>query len=152
EQRADLDVAVRAAVHDGRGPRERVHRSRRRSVPVGARRNRLAAVPADAPGQFAVALAHLGHEPCLGAGARARALCGGAVSTAISRKMASALFTGFCAAAVLLALVPLGFLLFFIVNQGLTALNVGFFTRMPRPVGEAGGGMANSIVGTLIVC
>src|SRR5207245_9320910 len=34
---------------------------------------------------------------------------------------------------------------------GLTALNFAFFTHTPRPVGEPGGGMANAIVGTLIL-
>ncbi len=57
-----------------------------------------------------------------------------------------------CAAlSVLVALVPLVLILFFVVTQGITALNWSFFTQMPRPVGEAGGGMANAIVGSLIV-
>src|SRR5262249_52898749 len=43
------------------------------------------------------------------------------------------------------------FVLFFVVTQGLRALNVDFFMQMPKPVGEAGGGMANAIVGTLLV-
>lgn len=56
-----------------------------------------------------------------------------------------------CAAAVIVALVPLAFILFYVVSQGVTSLNVGFFTQMPRPVGETGGGMANAIAGSLIV-
>ena len=32
--------------------------------------------------------------------------------------------------------------------QGITSLNGGFFTHLPKPVGEKGGGMANAIVGT----
>jgi phosphate transport system permease protein len=52
---------------------------------------------------------------------------------------------------VLVALVPLAFILFFVVKQGVMALNVDFFTRMPVPVGEAGGGIANAIVGTMIL-
>lgn len=67
------------------------------------------------------------------------------------RKLTSWLFVGFCALTVLLALVPLGFILFFVISQGLQALNLNFFVRMPTPVGEAGGGMANAIVGTLII-
>ena len=51
----------------------------------------------------------------------------------------------------LIALVPLAFILFFVVSQGVQALNLDFFTQMPKPVGEAGGGMANAIVGTLIL-
>jgi len=67
------------------------------------------------------------------------------------RKLMSSLFVGFCALSVLLALVPLAFVLFFVVSQGIRALNFDFFTQMPKPVGEAGGGMANAIVGTLLV-
>ena len=67
------------------------------------------------------------------------------------RKLMSSLFVGFCALSVLLALMPLAFVLFFVVSQGIRALNFDFFTQMPKPVGEAGGGMANAIVGTLLV-
>ena len=67
------------------------------------------------------------------------------------RKLLSALFVAFCALSVLLALIPLAFVLFFVVSQGISSLNVAFFTHMPTPVGEAGGGMANAIVGTLIL-
>jgi phosphate transport system permease protein len=67
------------------------------------------------------------------------------------RKLLSSAFVGACALSVLLALVPLAFVLFFVVSQGIGALNVEFFTHMPRPVGEAGGGMVNAIVGTLIL-
>jgi phosphate transport system permease protein len=67
------------------------------------------------------------------------------------RKVVSSLFVAFCAGSVLLALVPLAFVLFFVVSQGIQSLNVAFFTHMPVPVGELGGGMANSIVGTLIL-
>jgi phosphate transport system permease protein len=74
------------------------------------------------------------------------------MSRGTSRAMASALFSAFCAAAMLVGLIPLGFLLYFVVSRGLGGLSVGFFTHMPVPVGEEGGGMANAIVGTLIVC
>ena len=53
--------------------------------------------------------------------------------------------------AVLLALVPLALVLFYVVTQGITSLNLDFFTHMPAPVGETGGGMANAIVGSLMV-
>jgi phosphate transport system permease protein len=67
------------------------------------------------------------------------------------RKAISLAMTALCGAAVLFALVPLGLILFFAVSQGVQALNVEFFTHMPVPVGEPGGGMANAIVGTLIL-
>jgi len=67
------------------------------------------------------------------------------------RKIVSSIFVAFCGASVVLALIPLAFVLFFLVSQGIQALNLAFFVHMPRPVGELGGGMANSIVGTLIL-
>ena len=67
------------------------------------------------------------------------------------RKAVSSLFVGFCAASVVLALVPLAFILFFLISQGVQSLNFAFFTQMPKPVGEPGGGMANAIVGTLMM-
>jgi phosphate transport system permease protein len=67
------------------------------------------------------------------------------------RKAISSIFVGFCALSVLVALVPLALVLFYVVAQGVQALNLDFFTKMPRPVGEAGGGLANAIVGTLIL-
>jgi phosphate transport system permease protein len=57
----------------------------------------------------------------------------------------------FCGASVVLALVPLAFILFYVVTQGITALNLDFFRHTPAPVGEEGGGMANAIIGSLIV-
>jgi phosphate transport system permease protein len=67
------------------------------------------------------------------------------------RKAWSSAFVGFCALSVLLALVPLALVLFFVVSQGIQAINLDFFTKMPKPVGETGGGMANAIVGTLLL-
>ena len=67
------------------------------------------------------------------------------------RHLVSTLFVGACALAVLVALVPLAFVLFFVISQGVQALAPSFFTNMPVPLGETGGGMANSIVGTLML-
>jgi len=67
------------------------------------------------------------------------------------RKLLSSLFVGFCATSVIVALVPLAFILFFVVKEGIQALDFAFFVHMPAPVGEVGGGMANAIVGTLIL-
>jgi phosphate transport system permease protein len=73
------------------------------------------------------------------------------VSSPRARKAISFVMTALCGAAVLFALVPLGFILFFAVTRGVQALNWEFFTHMPRPVGEPGGGMANAIAGTMIL-
>ncbi len=71
--------------------------------------------------------------------------------TPAPRTILSALFVGACGLAVLLALVPLAFILFFVISQGVQSLSLDFFTHDPVPVGESGGGMANAIVGTLIL-
>jgi phosphate transport system permease protein len=55
-----------------------------------------------------------------------------------------------CLAAAL-AVVPLVVILAYLVKQGAGALSIDFFTSMPKPVGEAGGGMANAILGTLML-
>ena len=68
-----------------------------------------------------------------------------------ARKLVSSFFVACCAGAVVLALVPLAMILFFVVSQGVQALNFAFFTHMPTPVGEPGGGMANAILGTLLL-
>ncbi|HEX9500092.1 MAG TPA: phosphate ABC transporter permease PstA [Thermoanaerobaculia bacterium] len=71
------------------------------------------------------------------------------MSNARSRKIISAIAETLCAVAVILALLPLAMILFYVVKQGFSSLNWAFFTQMPKPVGEKGGGMANAIVGTL---
>ena len=67
------------------------------------------------------------------------------------RRGISAIFVAACTAAVILALIPLALILFYVVKQGIQALNVDLFTQMPKPTGELGGGMRNAFVGTLIL-
>ena len=67
------------------------------------------------------------------------------------RKAKSTVVVWLCGISVVIALVPLAFILFFVVSRGILSLNLAFFTNLPVPVGETGGGMANSIVGTLIL-
>lgn len=62
-------------------------------------------------------------------------------------RMMSAMTAAAAAAVVLPLLLILGFLMY----QGATAVNVDFFTHLPKPVGEVGGGMANAIVGSLVL-
>ena len=54
-----------------------------------------------------------------------------------------------CVLAVVIAIIPLGLVLSYVTIQGIAGLNWAFFTQLPKPVGESGGGMANAIVGTL---
>jgi phosphate transport system permease protein len=49
------------------------------------------------------------------------------------------------------AVVPLVAILGYLLRQGAGSLSLDFFTSMPKPVGEAGGGMANAIIGTLML-
>jgi phosphate transport system permease protein len=52
---------------------------------------------------------------------------------------------GLCTVALLL---PLALILGYLVTKGVSALSLDFFTQLPKPVGELGGGMANAIVGS----
>jgi phosphate transport system permease protein len=51
--------------------------------------------------------------------------------------------------AAVLATLPLLLILWHLMKKGATSLSLAFFTNMPKPVGEPGGGMANAILGTL---
>jgi phosphate transport system permease protein len=53
--------------------------------------------------------------------------------------------------AAVLATLPLLLILVHLLSKGASSLSLAFFTHMPRPVGEPGGGMANAIVGTLVL-
>jgi phosphate transport system permease protein len=53
--------------------------------------------------------------------------------------------------AAILATLPLILILFHLLQKGASSLSLAFFTNMPKPVGEPGGGMANAIVGTLVL-
>jgi phosphate transport system permease protein len=53
--------------------------------------------------------------------------------------------------ATFLVIVPLVVILFYLIYKGASSLNLAFFTHIPAPVGQEGGGMANSIVGSGII-
>ena len=48
-----------------------------------------------------------------------------------------------------ISLMPLLFILYYITRNGIMVINWGFLTTLPRPIGEAGGGIYNAIVGTI---
>lgn len=50
-----------------------------------------------------------------------------------------------------LVLVPLVAILAYLIFKGFSSLNVDFFTKIPVPVGEKGGGMANAIFGSAVI-
>jgi phosphate transport system permease protein len=52
---------------------------------------------------------------------------------------------------VILVVTPLLLVFYHLITQGFSSINLSFFTRLPKPVGEVGGGMAHAIVGTFIL-
>jgi phosphate transport system permease protein len=59
--------------------------------------------------------------------------------------------TGLAVLATALVVAPLGAIFIYLVYRGASSLNLDFFTQTPKPVGEAGGGMANAIAGSGIL-
>jgi phosphate transport system permease protein len=55
------------------------------------------------------------------------------------------------AAAVVLVLLPLGAVFGYLIYKGIGSINWAFLTQTPKPVGEAGGGMANAIAGSAFI-
>jgi phosphate transport system permease protein len=53
--------------------------------------------------------------------------------------------------ATILALIPLFWIIGYVIYKGAPSINVAFFTQLPRPVGMEGGGVLHAIQGTLIV-
>jgi phosphate transport system permease protein len=64
------------------------------------------------------------------------------------RRIKSQVMVGVTVAATILALLPLFLVLGYLLSKGATSVSWNFFTKMPAPVGQAGGGMANAIAGT----
>jgi phosphate transport system permease protein len=73
------------------------------------------------------------------------------MKTARSRHLVSGAMIGLTYLAAILATLPLLLILTHLFRKGASSLSLAFFTHMPRPVGEPGGGMANAIVGTLVL-
>src|SRR4051812_39926142 len=72
-------------------------------------------------------------------------------SLSISRRAADSIATGLTWVAAALVLAPLVAIFGYLVLRGISSLDWAFFTQIPKPVGEAGGGMANAIVGSGII-
>jgi phosphate transport system permease protein len=74
-----------------------------------------------------------------------------AALTVPRRRAVSALMVGLTYVAAGLAMLPLLLIFGDLLAKGASTVSLDFFTKMPAPPGEAGGGMANAIVGTLIL-
>ncbi len=73
------------------------------------------------------------------------------MKTRLARHWISGAMIGLTYLAAILATLPLLLILAHLIRKGASSLSVAFFTHMPGPVGETGGGMANAIVGTLML-
>jgi phosphate transport system permease protein len=67
------------------------------------------------------------------------------------RKGMNYFVTGLALVATVLTLVPLVAILLYLIYKGGSSLNWNFFLKVPAPVGQTGGGMANSIAGSAVV-
>jgi phosphate transport system permease protein len=69
----------------------------------------------------------------------------------LRRRVVDVVARGLCVLMFVLAVVPLLSLLGYVVKQGIGGLSWSFFTELPKPVGEVGGGMANALAGSAIL-
>ena len=46
---------------------------------------------------------------------------------------------------------PLLAIIIFIFREGITKINWNFLTKIPKPVGEAGGGIVNALIGSILI-
>jgi phosphate transport system permease protein len=67
------------------------------------------------------------------------------------RTLFGLIMTGIAGACIIITLIPLFAVLTYVAVQGLSHINLNLFTKLPPPPGLAGGGIANAILGTLIV-
>jgi len=67
----------------------------------------------------------------------------------VRRKFTDIFVRSACVAAAVIALVPLVSVLYYVTSRGIGGINLDFFSELPKPVGESGGGMANALAGTL---
>lgn len=67
------------------------------------------------------------------------------------RRLTNLAMSGLTFVAAIAVICPLVLILAFLVYQGISAINLDFFLQLPKPVGEPGGGVANAIVGSLIM-
>lgn len=67
------------------------------------------------------------------------------------RRLRSRLFETLCIGSAAIAVGVLLVIFIYLARKGIGALDLAFFIETPKPVGEAGGGVANAITGTLLI-
>ncbi len=75
----------------------------------------------------------------------------GRVLNTVRRYVMNHLVSGLAVLSTVLVIAPLVAILVYLIYKGASSLNLAFFTQIPAPVGETGGGMANAIVGSGII-
>ncbi len=75
----------------------------------------------------------------------------GHAARARRRKMVNATMLSLTGLLTLLALVPLFWIIGYVILRGGKSLNLDFFTQLPRPLGMAGGGVRHAIEGTIVI-
>jgi phosphate transport system permease protein len=73
------------------------------------------------------------------------------VNRRVLRRTISNFMVGLMIGAVIVALLPLFFILINLVLKGASSLSLDFFTQTPAPAGETGGGVVHALVGTLLI-
>jgi phosphate transport system permease protein len=73
------------------------------------------------------------------------------IPISLRRRAIDSLVTLAATGAVLLVLFPLIAIFGYLLYKGIGSLNLAFFTQLPKPPGEAGGGMANAIAGSFLI-
>jgi len=68
-----------------------------------------------------------------------------------ARRINNGAVIALCHVAAALVVLPLLLIVWHLIEKGLGGLSLAFFTHLPKPVGEPGGGVANAIVGTLVL-
>src|SRR5439155_9616395 len=143
-------LPLRAGLYDGERRRQRIHRGNDRRLPQWPLRNRPGVArrygAGERPGPIAL--------ESLFRAADDRPVNRALVNTMHPaqhrwRKIKNALVQVATCSCALVVIVPLALIFYHVLKSGIGAVNWDFFTKLPKPVGEAGGGMANAIVGTL---
>src|SRR4029077_17248519 len=135
-----------ARLHDGRRDRQRIHGGDDQHLPVGAVRGRADPVRphggrerARPAHDLARGARHGGREPRPVSARRLR------------RRVVGGLMTGLGAVLLSVAVLALLLILGHLVAKGASSLDWNFFFKNPVPAGQSGGGVANAIVGTVII-
>jgi phosphate transport system permease protein len=74
-----------------------------------------------------------------------------AAPISLRRRITDHVMTGVAMLTVVLVLLPLFAIFAYLVYRGVGSINWAFLTQAPKPVGEVGGGMANAIVGSMVI-